>query len=238
MLRVSSVLPILVMLATSLIPAGEKKADDKSDKKTDAFVSGPQPGTILPGPFDVFNINGGRAKGRYHCLVCEYGLNPVVLVFTKEPAEGKDAALKDLLKKLDEAVDNHAASYLASFVVFLSPDGRSSATEDKIEDTDKLVEEATRRQALITRLKALAYEDPGTEEKPRYKNVVLSFSPMEGPKRYELNPRAEATILFYEKHKVLANFSFEDGKFTADQVDPVLKVVDGALSAKRRKAKK
>src|SRR5437870_1482399 len=88
-------------LVTSALVLGAAPAQDE------AFKSGPPPGTVLPGPFDVFVINGKLAAGRQHCLVCQNALNPAVLVFAREPAEGKDAALNDLLKKLDDAVERH-----------------------------------------------------------------------------------------------------------------------------------
>ena len=91
--------------------------------------SGPKVGEVLPGPFDAFNVNGKTAKGRQHCLVCDFGLSPVVMVFAREPAEGKDAPLATLLAKLDEAVGRHADDYsLESCAIFLSPDGQNSTT--------------------------------------------------------------------------------------------------------------
>ena len=73
--------------------------------------SGPQPGESLPGPFHYLNVNGPHA-GNPHCLVCEFGLRPSVLVFTREiPAE--KSPLMDLIQRLDEAVDRHKNSELA-----------------------------------------------------------------------------------------------------------------------------
>lgn len=75
----------------------------------------------MPGPFDAVNITGKNAKGRQHCLVCEYGLNPVVVVFAREPAAGQDGPLMSLLGKLDEEVSRYADDYnLKSFVIFIA----------------------------------------------------------------------------------------------------------------------
>ena len=108
----------------------------------------------MPGPFDCLNINGKNGKDRQHCLVCEFGLGPVVMVFAKEPAEGKDGPISDLLQKLDGLVGKELEkSAVNSVVVFLSPDARNSANQSKIEDPDQLVEEAKAREALIARLR-------------------------------------------------------------------------------------
>src|SRR5688572_32916107 len=43
-------------------------------------------GQALPGPFQVYPVNGEHA-GRLHCLVCANGLHPAALIFTREPPE-------------------------------------------------------------------------------------------------------------------------------------------------------
>ena len=195
------------------------------------LVSGPKVGGVVPGPFDSFNINGKKGKGRQHCLVCEYGLLPVVLVFAREPAEGKDGPLTSLLAKLDEAVERHAeANYLNSFAVFLSPDARNSANNAEEQDPKKLVDEALAREGLAARL------EPRAE---KLKHVVISFFPAEGPKGYNINPKAEVTVLFYIRHKIMANFAFAEGKMTEEDVEKIVKTVDETFaSAKKKPAKK
>jgi hypothetical protein len=188
--------------------------------------SGPKVGEVLPGPFDAFNINGKIAPGRQHCLVCDYGLHPVVMVFAREPAEG---ALASLLAKLDDAVRTHADDDgLGACAIFLSPDGQNSATNAAEQDPKKIADEALARDALAKRLEAR------TE---KLKNVVIAYLPAEGPKDYHINPKAEVTVLFYIKHKVLANFAFPEGKMETADVDNVIKLVDDAL-AKNKPSKK
>lgn len=207
------------------LTAGLLMADDADSK----LQSGIQVGEVLPGPFDSFNINGTKGKGRQHCLVCQHGLNPVVMVFAREPAEGKDAPLTSLLAKLDEAVSRHGEDhYLGSFVVFLSPDAQNSATNTAEKDTKKIADEAIARDALIKRLEDRA---------EKVKNVVIACYPAEGPKGYNVNPKTEVTVLFYIKHKVLANFTFAEGKLTEADVDRIVKTVDDTF-AKKKTAKK
>src|SRR6266851_787456 len=92
--------------------------------------SGPQPGEFLPGPFHYLNINGAHA-GSPHCLVCECGLKPVVLVFAREvPAE--ESQLMNFMKKLDEAVAEHQKAELCSFAVILNKDYNDEAARKKL----------------------------------------------------------------------------------------------------------
>src|SRR5437879_5242718 len=67
--------------------------------------SGPQPGESIPGPFHYFNVNGPHAS-HPHCLVCEFGLRPVVLIFLRESPAAKPQ-LMNLLQRLDEAVGRY-----------------------------------------------------------------------------------------------------------------------------------
>src|ERR1700730_12981751 len=109
--------------------------------------SGPKEGAFLPKPFGCYNFNVGH-KGKFHCLVCDYGLNPVVLVFAREPEKDKDTALNALLKRLDDATNEFKKQQVKAAVVFLSADAQSSATNPAESDPKKLVEEAKNRDAL------------------------------------------------------------------------------------------
>ncbi len=186
--------------------------------------SGPRVGEVLPGPFDAVNITGKNAKGRQHCLVCEYGLNPVVVVFAREPAAGQDGPLMSLLGKLDEEVSRYADDYnLKSFVIFMSADGRNSANTPGEQDTAKIREEALARAALEKRLE---------ERADKLKNVVVGYVLADGPKDYKINAKAEVTVLFYQRHKVLANFAYAAGQMTQADVGKMIKTIDGLAKNK------
>src|SRR5262245_47781782 len=76
--------------------------------------SGVQPGDVLPGPFHPYNVTGAHAD-RPHCLVCEYALRPVAMVFARE-LPGADGPLTKLLQGLDAAVGKSGGE-LRSFAV-------------------------------------------------------------------------------------------------------------------------
>src|SRR5438552_12518183 len=74
--------------------------------------------SILPGPFDSYNINGAKGKGRYHCLVCEFGHDPVVMVFVREPEEGKDGPLNTLVGLDRKSTRLNSSHQIISYAVF------------------------------------------------------------------------------------------------------------------------
>src|SRR3989442_11098949 len=123
-------------LACSVICVGISAMALAFAQEAQGLKSGPQPGSMIPGSFAPMNVNGPKG-GRPHCLVCEYVLQPVAIVFAREPAQGKDQGLNELLQKLDEAIARHQDAAFASFVVFLSPDAQSSPP--KQEDANQLI---------------------------------------------------------------------------------------------------
>jgi hypothetical protein len=92
--------------------------------------SGPQEGSKLPGPFHPLNVNG-EAAGKKNCLYCQFGDDPVAMVFARTADCPQTAKL---IKKLDAATAANKKDSMGSFVVFLSDD-------DKMADTLKTMTE-------------------------------------------------------------------------------------------------
>jgi hypothetical protein len=214
-------LSIFVVLASCVVSAGQ---DGKAVK------SGPQEGNVLPGAFDALNVSGKVAAGRQHCLVCQNGLNAAVLIFAREPKDkDKDGALTELMKKVDALAAKHSDKTLGSFVVFLSPHARSSVLNAVEGDVDKLFEEAKARNDLVARLKT---RSEGLD------HTVVAAYPSEGPKGYDVDPKADVTVIFYHRLKVLDNWAFEAGKMTEADASAIVKQIDAKLQEGKDKPKK
>ncbi len=174
----------------------------------EAIKSGPQQGESIAGPFHFLNINGEHA-GNLHCLVCEYGLKPTVVVFARDSAAG-NKALGTLLQKLDEAVGRHKNARLRSFAVFLSEEfPKEEGRKDIVSKLEKL---------------AAALE---------LKQVILTVDGPAGPENYKLDKDAEATVLVYQNHKVIANFAFAKDKLGEKDVGAILDKVAKVVGAKK-----
>ena len=121
----------LFALAASVAARGDEPTTEKTDPKL----------PNAPGPFHAYNVTG-KHMGRYHSQISEYGLEPTVMVFTRE-VEFSDA-LKSLLKQIDGAIEKNPAARLHAFVVVVSDDlpevvGADDKTDDKrLEITAKL----------------------------------------------------------------------------------------------------
>src|SRR5262249_32505563 len=164
--------------------------------------SGPQVGDMIPGPFHVINVNGEHA-GNPHCLVCEYGLDPVMAIFARQRSE----ALKSLLEKADAVLERQRGPRLRGFAVILS---------------DDFVKEESRKKLM----KDVA------EWATEFKRVVVSIDGPSGPEKYNLNKDADLTVLLYRKHKVFANFAFAKDEFKDTDIEMILAAVDKMAAAK------
>lgn len=96
--------------------------------------SGPQSGEKLPGPFTPLNVNG-KSAGEKHCLVCENGDNPVVMIFARSPECPMTQAL---IKKVEAAVAKNEKCEMGSFVVFCTSDSQAEGQAKAFAEKAKL----------------------------------------------------------------------------------------------------
>jgi len=167
--------------------------------------SGPQAGEMIPGPFHYLNINGAHA-GNPHCLVCEFGLRPAVLIFVRETASDK-SPLAGLLQKLDATVDRNKNAELRAGVVVLSDDFANENT----------------RKDLITKWENLAKD---------LKHVLIAAAGPAGPQDYKINKDADVTLVLYQQHKVVASFAFGKDQLGDKDASAIMAVVNKMIGAK------
>ncbi len=216
MTHLGLVLLTVVALGQTTQNPKQPEAEAKSTSKHPILKKG----TGLPGSFAPFNLNGSYS-GRYHCLVCEYELNPTVLVFARDAQGAKNEQLDALLAGLDKALVRHKDRFLKSFVVFLSPDARNSITDPDKKDAEALIKETEARKAMIERLTAKAKALNG---------VVVTYFPNKGPDKYQIDPKSDVVVVIYKSYELLADpFIFEAGEMTAKDVDQILKTVDDVV---------
>jgi hypothetical protein len=160
----------------------------------------------LPGRFHPFNVTG-KYKNKFHCLVSEFGLDPVVMVFVR----GIEAnnGVKYLMVKLDNAIDKNRALRLKGAVIFLGDD-----LDDAVKDDDK-------REAL-----ALKVQD--IEKATMIQNVVLALDSKKDLAKYKLPEDAGVVVVVYNRYRILFSQSYAADKFTEDEAKKVL----GEIAAK------
>jgi hypothetical protein len=221
----------VVLLAVAVLstaaddPPSDKKTlppakEDKSSKKDDATL---KPGKPLPGPFQPYNVTGLH-KHRFHCIISEHDLDPMVLIFYKN-VDFSDP-LPNLLKRLDAAIDKNASARLGSFVVFLPDDLPDVAgSNDKSEETNSKNDDA--RIELEKKI-----DQAGSDMK--LKHVILCLDSKSDVEKYDLSDSDLVTVVLYKKLKVVAVYRLPKSDFTDAAVEKIMTDVAGELGAKRK----
>jgi hypothetical protein len=213
---------LALILAFSVLATLVGAADDRPTKKDPAPVKKePSPDKKdgprnLPGTFHPLNVTGPY-KDHYHCLISEYGLDPMVVIFHKN-LDFSDP-LRSLVQKLDTAIDKNPAARLSSFVVFL-PDELPEVlgASDKEDDARlKLVEQV---------------DDWGKGLK--LKHVVLCLDSKPDVEKYNLRDTDLVTVVLCNKLKVVSVFALPKSDFTEDTVAKIMKAVAEQLGATRK----
>jgi hypothetical protein len=226
-------LPVLGLLTVSLLVLHDVRGQD--------VKSGPPIDKALPGSFPPLNING-EFKDRHHCLVCQFRINPVVMMFVRQTGDSADPEVKSLIEAMDKMCKEHYADFgLSSFVVFLTPGARSSVTQEvkskDVKDTT-VISEAQLREKLVVALR----KDAASSNK-----VIWSIFPADGKIRnpyrfnkddpeeielteaYKLSENAEVTVILYYRHNVMYTYAFGKEKLSAAGVEQVRQGVEKML---------
>ena len=124
------------------------------------------------------------SKGKYHCLITEYDLDPVVMLFARglEDSEG----FRELLKKLDDSCTKNRPSRLRAFVVFLSDKLTNVAAQD--EERDEMVRKIQKIQDAL-----------------KLSNVVLTVAATSDLAKYQLDEAAALTVVMYRNLSIKAS---------------------------------
>jgi hypothetical protein len=205
-------------------PAGEKaKAADPKETKQPLVV-----GKDLPGAFHAFNVNGPR-RGRYHCLVSDWGLNPAVLIFCRDMTFSDE--LKVLLRKLDNCIKKNPNVRLGIFVVFLPDKINHVVTEDDQRDQEVAKIKDLAAQVM---LQDVEEKDPKEAKPALIDKVILAVAGKNDLDRYALDDNAVYTIVLEHKYKVLFAEALEKEKLTKEKTDAIIAAIGEKLGAVKK----
>jgi hypothetical protein len=197
------------------------RADQPTTEKTDPKLPD------VPGSFHAYNAYNapGRTqfKGRYHSPVAEFGLEPMVMLFTREVEFGDP--LKDLLKQIDNAVEKNPSARLHAFLVVQSDDlpevvgvDSDPAVADKNDD---------RRIELAQKL-----EDQAKGLMLQHVDVLLAGKA--DLEKYKLDDAGFAFFLFQRAKVTASKVLKKDDKLTPDVTAEIMKTLAEKGGATRK----
>jgi len=205
---------IVAIAAFALVAAGPQDKDKPTSKdkgkQAAAEKGGLEPGNELPGPFQPYNVNG-RFKGRFHCLVCQHGLNPTVAVFVRgtDDLEGVGALLQGLEAALKTKKNEKAR--LGGFAIFVD-----ELVADVVGNDEKREQTAAKLEDLAAKLD----------------RVTIALASKADLEKYRLSPDADVEIVLYDKLKVVAVKREAKAKLTKEGVPALVNEIVSKLVGK------
>ncbi len=177
----------------------------------------PQPGSDIPGSFTSY-IATGKRKGKYHCLVTEHDLNPVVMIVVRGTELTRP--LRELLIKVDNAIDKNPNERLAGFAVFLTDKLTDLAQEKKVPDDFDI------RDELETKLGDIQ-KDAGL------KHLTLALNLKDKLKDYKVDDQVEVAVLLYHRFQTESLHLMTREQLTDAKVKEILGEIATKLGARR-----
>ena len=202
-----------------------------------------KPNEPIPGPFQALSVvvpattlKPVAQPNRFHCPVCEYRLNPAVLIFARQLDEadesGMPAPLTRLLRKLDGVVDKHPDAELGICAVF-NDGGYMKLIEKEIDDGAKADD-----QELTKAIRFKDVEKAKLEKLAKsadLKHVALSLG---SPSNYQVPPNTEVRVLFYQNHLAISDTALAKEKLTDAEIDKIVKELEARLEELKKGEKK
>lgn len=143
----------------------------------------------------------GPLSNKSVCYVCRNGDRPVAMVFLRDIVAGTP----DLLKQLDQSVDQHRAEGLRGFCVLLSENQRSATSQ----------------------LQTLSFDNQLSLP------LTVASPQLEAPASQNLHPDAAVTVVLYQSQTVVSTHAFRADEVTTERVKELMSQVE-ALASKSR----
>ena len=171
-------------------------------KSSEELSSGPQPGEMV-GAFHVEKCGGNEGDGVENGSSLCYRCklgNRPVVAVFSRNAE---EPLTELMGELELLIGQHEDAKMASYVNLLG-----ESTESLKEKALWLIEKSQAKQIA----------------------VVIPKDNVDGPKEYKIHPKAETTVLVYNKGKVVANFALAAGELNKDSIAKIKESAESMLN--------
>jgi hypothetical protein len=233
--------PDVVPSTFRMFLVSDKRFDSLRDPETKMPLKGPD-GKEVPDP--------KNREGKIHCLVCEYGLNPVVATFIRADAGSLDAesSVGKLLKGVDALVAKHRADKLAAFAAFLRLDFKD---EKGIPNNDQKVVTVTTKNAagMDVETKVNQYKEyPDDENRNEYALAIDKLAQKLNTRNIPYGLAAEksqtitdwgikndeVTVIIYYRMRIVGQWRFaKAADLTPEKVAEILKATEEAFAGKK-----
>lgn len=212
---------------------------------------GANPGDVVPAAYRMFLVTDDRfppkkspvtkpedrdpkdRTGKIHCLVCEYGLSPVMAVFVRADPKtlGPDSGVVKLARAMNAVVRDNKAEKLAGFVGFLQMKGasRAVAVEGGSVELDAEYPEDPNRDEAARQVGDLAKAADAAE-------IPFGLAPQAGKSADAWGLKADdaVTVVLYNRLKVVDRRTFPAEGPTDEQIKEIASAADKMAGTVRK----
>lgn len=240
----------LVARAQEPAPVADPTADAVAVGR--AVVRGASLANVVPGSFRAQLVVDNRFKqpvkesdgtesldprnrtGKMHCLVCEYGLSPVVAVFVRADLKGVDAGsgLGKLIKGVDSMVPKYRADKLSSFAMFLKLEGGPKLVTIKGPDGSETKVEATKEYPDDEKRDIYAKEIRDFANAVGADNVPFGLAPTVSPSitAFNIGETTPVTIIIYNRFRTAQRWELKLDELTDEKIGEIFSATEKMIT--------
>lgn len=171
--------------------------------------------------------------GKMHCLVCEYGLSPVVAVFVRaDPKDGKVApGLAKLAKATDALIPKYRSDKLSAFVSFLTLEGGPKL----VKQADGTETEAPKEYPDDENRDARAKDVKDFYTSAMTPNVPFSLGPTTSPVVTGFGIGDEpVTVVVYNRLRIVNRWALKAEDLTDAKIAEILSATEAMITGPKK----
>jgi hypothetical protein len=181
---------------------------------------------------------------KLHCLVCEYGLAPVVAIFVRADLVDKDKdkadpkrteGLKNLIKGVDALVAKHRSDKLAAFAMYLKLAGGGKLVTVKGPDGSDEKVEAPKEYPDDEKRDVYAQEIRDFATAVGADNVPFGLSPVSSPSITAFGiGDAPVTVIIYNRLRMARRFELKLEDLNEEKISEILSATEEMITGKKK----
>lgn len=192
----------------------------------------------------VKNTDGSESRDprnrtdKMHCLVCEYGLSPVVAIFVRSDLKNAKATdgLGKLIKGTDALIPKYRSDKLAAFVSYLKLDGGSKLVTVKAPDGGEEKVEAAKEYPDDEKRDIYAKEVRDFATAVNADNVPFGLSPTSSPfvAAFGIDEGTQVTVIIYNRLRMAQRWELKMDDLTDVKIAEILNATEEMIVGKKK----
>ncbi len=184
------------------------------------------------------SLDPRNRTGKLHCLVCEYGLSPVVAVFVRSDLKTAKATdgLGKLIKGTDALIPKYRADKLSSFAAYLKLEGGSKLVTVKGPDGGEEKVEAAKEYPDDEKRDVYAKDVRDFATALNADNVPLGLAPTTSPfiAAFGVDEGTQVTVLIYNRLRMVQRWELKMDDITDQKIAEILNATEEMITGKKK----